>query len=92
MMTMRRTHGPVGSVPNPRGSKIKPCRIRNMNERSHNNEMHGTPQGYLSYTAAERSAASMDVKRRSTGARDLNAVIRHPQSRGVGFGKEFNPG
>jgi hypothetical protein len=47
-----------------------------MNERAHNNEMHGTPQGYLSCIVAGRTAASMDVNSRSTGARDLNAVLR----------------
>ena len=41
-----------------------------------NNEMHGTPQGYLSCIVAGRIAASVDVKRRPVGARDLNAVIR----------------
>lgn len=40
------------------------------------NEMHGTPQAYLSFAVARRPAASMAVKRPSTGARDLNAVLR----------------
>ena len=41
-----------------------------------NNEMHGTPQGYLSFLVAGWAVASVDVKSRSTGARDLNAVLR----------------
>lgn len=53
-----------------------PCRILSMNERSHNNEMHGTPQGYLSCIIAGRPATSMGVKRCPMGARDLNAVMR----------------
>ncbi len=62
----------------PWGSRSKPRQIRSINERSHNNEMHGTPQGYLSCIVAGRAATSMNVKRCSTGARDLNAVsCRH---------------
>jgi hypothetical protein len=42
-----------------------------------NNEMHGTPQEYLSSAMAGRTVAPpMAIKRRSTGARDLNAVRR----------------
>ncbi len=43
---------------------------------AHNNEMQGTPQAYLSCSMSEWPAASMGVKRRSTGAPDLNAVLR----------------
>ena len=45
-----------------------------------NNEMHGPPQGYLSYIAAGRIATSMNVKCRSTGARDLNADMRNKKT------------
>jgi hypothetical protein len=48
---------------------------------AHNNEMHGTPQGYLSCPVAGRTAASMTVKRFSTGARDLNADMRPEAAR-----------
>ncbi len=51
-------------------------KIEAMNERPHINEMHGTPQEYLSFAVAGRPATSMDVKRCSTGARDLNADMR----------------
>lgn len=45
-----------------------------------NNEMHGTPQGYLSCIVAGRPVTSIVVNRCSTGARDLNAVGRHERS------------
>ena len=61
------TYGSVGGVGYNLGgnSRGRPAPTRN-----------GTPQGYLSCRAAGRTAASMDVKRRSMGARDLNADMR----------------
>lgn len=54
-----------------------------------NNEMHGTPHAYLSCIVAGRTTASMDVKRHSTGARDLNAVVRPPNLSGQKNGLFF---
>jgi len=41
-----------------------------------NNEMQGTQQVYLPFVVAGRTAASLAVLRRWTGAPNLNAVLR----------------
>ncbi len=53
----------------------KLCAQRAQRKSRRTNEMHGTPQGYLSCVESGWTAASVAVKRRSRGARDLNAVM-----------------